>query len=281
MKRLGRYLLALALMMAAFRLSPGLSALWQGHVARPALTLMHRLSAALPFALLEPLALVALLLCLHRRGRATTLAVILGMYGLLWYPAYFATPAEPRPEPGDMEAVCIALIDALNASDLTFDAPYDTAGVVAGLPRAAVKPVHWPGWMRLMNIAGLFSPWTGEALVDPDAPPGYLPFTCVHELMHLRGIADEGEANVAAWQSCLEAGGMYADSARLWALRYGLGRLDAPARGRVTRRMSDRLRALTVYARPKDATPLARLLGIGASTRDYDALLGYVAENPG
>lgn len=278
MRRFWGFVLTLLATMAGFRLSPTLSALWQAHLALPALQGLHRLSATLPFPAVEPLLVAALAALRRRRARAAALAIVMGMYGLLWYPAYFAAPA-PRPGlPADVEPLCLQLIDALNASDLRFEAPFDSAGDVAGLPNARVKPARYPEWMRGLDIAGVFVPWTGEALVDADAPAGYLPFTCVHELMHLGGIADEGAANIAAWRACMRRGGMYADSARLWALRYALGRLSPDARARVQRRMLPRLRGLSAYTASRGPSRLAAALGIADATRSYDALLGWLTK---
>lgn len=262
--------------MAVFRAWPDLAGAWAEGVALPLLQGLHRMSAALPFPVLEPLALLLLMGLLRRRSRALALTFILGMYGLLWYPAYFAAPAPQCDAPADPERLCVLLTDALNASALAFEPPFDAAGTVAGLPGARVKPARWPEWMRAMDIEGLFAPWTGEALADADAPPGSLPFTCVHELMHLKGIADEGQANISAYRLCLEAGGMFADSARLWALRRALSRLDDAARARVARRADRRLRPLLMISDTRKPSPLSRLLGIGRQTADYDALLGWL-----
>lgn len=279
MRRFARFLTLLAALMALLRFAPHLAALWQSALARPLLQGLHRLSAPLSFPLLEPLALLAACLCLNRRARGPVLGLALGMAALLWYPAYFAAPA-PAYAPPDgerLEVLCRELTEELNGADLQFDAPFDAAGPAAGLDRARVKPVRYPEWMRALGIAGLFSPWTGEALVDAGAPPEALPFTCVHELQHLRGIADEGAANIAAYRACIDRGGMFADSARLWALRYGLNRLDEPARRRVLRRATGRLLPLLAPADAKGAAPLSRLLGLGEMTGDYDALLGWLA----
>ena len=266
----------LAPAMAILRFWPGLAGLWMESAALPLLHGLHRASAALPFPVLEPLALLLLMGLLRRRLRALSLAFILGMYGLLWYPAYFAAPAPQCDAPADPERLCVLLTDALNASALAFEPPFGAAGAVTGLPGARVKPARWPEWMRAMDIEGLFSPWTGEALADADAPPGSLPFTCVHELMHLKGIADEGQANIAAYRLCLEEGGMFADSARLWALRCALSRLDDAARARVARRANRRLRPLLMISDPREPSPLFRLMGIGRQTADYDAVLGWL-----
>ena len=277
MKRLGGFALTMAAAMAGFRCLPGLAAAWQRAFALPLLQALHRVSAAIPFPVLEPLALLLGAFCLNRRLRAAALAFVVGMYALAWYPGYFAAPVAPYEAPGDLEELCEDLTDALNASALAFESPCESAGAVAGMPWARAKPARYPEWMRGLGIGGLFAPWTGEALVDADAPPGYLPFTCVHELIHLQGVADEGAANIGAWRACMRRGGMYADSARLWALRYALARLDAPARGRALERMSDDLRSVMTFGAPDRPSLCARLLGIAEPTRDYDALLGYIA----
>lgn len=232
------------------------------------LGLLHRLTAKVPFPILEPLALGVLLM--PRRRWAV---LILGVFMVLWAPRYFI-PVGEYGVPEDVEGLCIRLIEDLNQAPLAFDEPFDTAGEAAGMPWARVKPARYPEWMRALGLAGLFSPWTGEALVDPGAPTGYLPFTCVHELMHLKGIADEGQANIEAYRACVTYGGMYADSARLWALRYGLGHLSEGERARVLRQASDRL------------SPLIRITGPGGlrilrKAGDYDALLGWLAADSG
>ena len=98
--------------------------------------------------------------------------------------------------------------------------------------------------MDAARVSGLFVPLTGEALVDAGTPASLLPFTAVHELTHLAGIADEGAANIEAWRRCMAAGGAFADSARLWTLRYAMGmlaRADAPAHLRMSAKMKDPL----------------------------------------
>ena len=228
------------------------------------LGLLHRLTARVSFPILEPLALGMILL--PRRRWA---AILLGILMALWVPRYFI-PVERYEVPGDVEGLCIQLVEALNQAPLAFDEPFDTAGEAAGLPWARVKPSRYPEWMRALGLAGLFCPWTGEAVVDAGASPGYLPFTCVHELMHLKGIADEGAANIEAYKACMDYGGMYADSARLWALRYGLGHLSEGERVRVLRCASARLCPFIRVFEPGGPRILRKL-------SDYDALLGWLA----
>lgn len=220
-------------------------------VSLPALRLMHRLTAPLPFPVLEPLMLIlaALPLCslissirravasralrpLRRWLTSILWAALLLACALivLWEPARAASEilSPPRAEADRLEALCASLIDALSTSDLQFPAPEEAlrlAPQVAGLPALAVKAARYPEWMRAIGVSGLFMPLTGEAVVDAAAPAPLIPFTAVHELIHLTGVADEGEANLEAWRRCIAFGGAFADSARLWALRYATGLL--------------------------------------------------------
>ena len=278
-------LAGIAAWMLACRFVPGLAALWQGAVSGAALGMLHRAAAALPFPVIEPLALAVPLMALGRRGPrrlAAALMVAAGMYALLWYPAYWARPAQvcPRSEAARVEALCADLIDALNAADPDFDGAAEAAGDVAGVPWARVKAARYPEWMAALGVSGLFSPWTGEVVVNPEASPACRPFTCVHELIHLRGVADEGAANIEAYRACLRRGGAFAYSARLWALRYALERLsatDPEACRRCLGRMNPPLERNFIPFDAAEPNPVARVLGIGSVTADYDMLVDWLA----
>ena len=284
MRRLiGGCALALAAWAAACRLIPPLAALWQ-RAALPALKALHRGTAGVPFPVIEPLALILLCLGLGRRGArrlTAALMAMVGVYLMLWYPCYWARPAQPRgaADARAVEALCGRLIDALNGPAPAFEGGLAAAGEAAGLRGARVKAARYPEWMGALGLSGLFSPWTGEVIVNPEAYSASLPFTCVHELMHLRGVADEGEANIAAYRACLEEGGAFAWSARLWTLRCALdrlSRLDPVACRQALARVSPGLaRQLTPFSAAKP-NPLARLLGIARPTSDYDALIDWL-----
>lgn len=264
--------------MAACRFIPGHAARWQA-VAQPARLALHRLTAAVPFPVAEPLALMLPGLAVGRSGArraARALLLTAWMYALLWYPAYWATVPEATPAatPAQLAALCDQLLDALSGAS---ESPSpDDAGAVAGLEGAAVKVARYPEWMAALDVSGIFSPWTGEVLVDPAAPPALMPFTRVHELMHLRGIADEGAANIAAYEACMRAGGAWARSAQLWALRYALQRLFEAA--------PDAASAYPAPEAPVGSSPSptlpARLLGIDRQTTDYAALADWLARAP-
>ena len=296
-----------ALFLLACRWSAGFSRLMQQRLSRPAALLLHRLTSRVPFPVAEPLALLALavpalaligavLSALRRRAFAPlarwlrgTLWVGLALTGtlaLLWAPACGVPfDAPPTPDAGQLEWLCGGLIDALNASPLAFPSSEESlrqAPAAAGMPDCAVKAARYPEWMAVAGISGLFVPPTGEALADATEPAPLIPFTAVHELMHLDGVADEGAANIAAWDRCMTAGGAFADSARLWALRYALGLLrlrDEAAWQRTRAKMEGAL--LRVFhqingeALPA-AGPIPGVPGLTLSPGDYAALAGYL-----
>lgn len=296
---------------AACRLSPAFARLALRHLALPAMAALHRLTAGVPFPVAEPLALLLAaglalgllragihaaarrrLLPLGRwlQGALWAMALAGGALSLLWCPAR-ALPADPIPTPDAdrLEWLCDTLIDALNAAPLSFPGTADSlarAPEVAGLPGGAVKAARYPEWMDALRVSGLFVPLTGEALVNAASPPPLAPFSAVHELAHLSGVADEGAANVAAWRACLRSGGAFADSARLWALRYALGllgRADPVARQRMYARMGEALFTTlrecngeaAIRERPAPVVP-----GLSLVPGDYAALAGWLAAHP-
>jgi hypothetical protein len=261
----------------------------------PGMVFIHRLTAPVPFPVAEPLALGLILLApaglLRARAASRppkclpwTLFALLLAFILLWAPALAVpVPDIPAPDAGALTRLCARLVDQLNAAPLSFPEPADAlarAPAVAGLPGGAVKAVRYPEWMALAGAWGMFIPLTGEAVVDPLEPAPLVPFTAVHELMHLTGIADEGAANIAAWEKCMAAGGPFADSARLWALRYAMGQLhlaDPAAWQKMRTKMEGAtLRAFLSCGAEAEAPP--RRLSI--TRGDYAALAGYLANAP-
>ena len=148
----------------------------------------------------------------------------------------FSSEPAISPTSAELETLCLRLIDGLNASKLRFTggknallqaAEAMNAAFGAGVSENAVRFARYPEWMAALDLAGFYSPWTGEALVSPNLSAAALPFTACHELAHRMGVADEGAANIAAWIACRPSGGELADSAALWALRYAMAELRA------------------------------------------------------
>ena len=210
------------------RLLPGFAVFWGKWLSLPLLELLKALGGCFPLVLLEygmAAAGLFLLWSLFKRKlmrRLTGMVLSLAIaYLSLWYPLYFAAQPAYSAGPVQLAALCQSLIDELNASEMDFPD-------IADLP---AKTARFPGWMEVLNISGFCSFFTGEAIVSPNLPLAALPFTAVHEQMHLQGIAGEGAANIAAWEACMELGGGYAASARLWALRYAMGELRKTDQG--------------------------------------------------
>lgn len=300
---------ALLLFMVVCRLIPSFSRFWMNAFILPVSRSLHRLSGRLPYPLLEwgmiilaglflSTAFVALLRALRSLRLAPIfrllwhwmwgILIIGGAYALLWYPAYWVEPAEAMPSVSTeaLSWLCESLIDDLNASDLRFSSPDEItlqASAIAGMPNAVIKSARYPEWMKALEIAGLYAPWTGEAIIDPSAPPASIPFTAVHELMHLQGIGDEGKANIAAWELCLSNGGEFAVSAKHWALKYAMTALkdaDEQAWIQANRQMKDALKR-TFYTMSGDVSAsdnrLLDVLGLAQAANSYAALVQYLA----
>ena len=54
-----------------------------------------------------------------------------------------------------------------------------------------------------MGVSGIYSPFTVEANINGEMPGMENPFTACHELSHLRGFMNEGEANYIGWLACI------------------------------------------------------------------------------
>ena len=65
-----------------------------------------------------------------------------------------------------------------------------------------VKELGWADMYTSMGITGFTMSLTGEAAVNPQIPPVSLPFTMCHEMAHRMCIANEGDANMAAFLAC-------------------------------------------------------------------------------
>ena len=288
--------LTAALVLALWRW-PRLAGWVWNRISVPAMGWLHQVTAGVGFPVVELVAAVFLaalgaalirwvagggVRALKRWGRAA-LALVAAL-ALLWGPGW-ALPvrAAARVEAGSLAELCGALIHRLNEGCGPFPETGEAlarAPAVAGLPGRVVKAARAPGWMAMVGAWGMFVPLTGEALVDPGMPAPLLPFTAVHELMHLSGIADEGAANLAAWEKCLDAGGPFADSARLWALRYAMGQLcqqDEGAWLAARRRMGDGLLETFMQCGGEAEAAAPRF---SLTTGDYGALAWSLAGQP-
>jgi hypothetical protein len=71
---------------------------------------------------------------------------------------------------------------------------------VAPPKRAAFYPV-----LGMLGISGIYSPFTGEAIVNTINTDPFLPSVMTHELAHRLGVAPEDDANFIAYLACMES----------------------------------------------------------------------------
>lgn len=64
------------------------------------------------------------------------------------------------------------------------------------------KPLLCSRLQSILGFTGIYSPFTGEANVNVDAPACLLPATIAHEMSHQRMVASELEANFVAVAAC-------------------------------------------------------------------------------
>ena len=113
-----------------------------------------------------------------------------------------------------------------------------------------VKKLGWSDMYVSMGITGFSFALTGEAAVNPQAPDVSLPFTMCHEMSHRMCIANERDANFAAFLAASNhSDPQFRYSAYFMAYRYCMAALSTvtsqaavDARARVAEGVSDYLR---------------------------------------
>jgi len=60
-------------------------------------------------------------------------------------------------------------------------------------------------FFSMMGVSGIYSPFTVEANVNGEMEGMEKPFSACHELSHLRGYMNEGEANYIGWLACISS----------------------------------------------------------------------------
>lgn len=68
------------------------------------------------------------------------------------------------------------------------------------------KPVFFSSGLTALGLLGIYTPFTGEANVNTDAPWFTLPASACHEMAHQRGFAREDEANFLAFLVTRDSG---------------------------------------------------------------------------
>jgi hypothetical protein len=86
---------------------------------------------------------------------------------------------------------------------------------VIGVPKRSALELYF----RWAAIDGMTDPFFLEIILNPDILPIERPFVLAHEWGHLAGYADEDEANLIAWITCLEGNAISQYSG--WLAIYG------------------------------------------------------------
>jgi Protein of unknown function (DUF3810) len=88
-------------------------------------------------------------------------------------------------------------------------------GTVPGVPKRSALELYF----RWAAIDGMTNPFFLEVILNPDILAIERPFVLAHEWGHLAGYADEDEANLIAWLTCLEGNAVSQYSG--WLAIYG------------------------------------------------------------
>lgn len=175
----------------------------------------------------------------------------------LQWQQHAAKPADAEAQRDELRALCEALVEAANDSYMAAFSSRDIGSpsvalaggpaldlsIDEGLDRAAedlemddafrhshgrAKPVALSSLMSRFQVAGFYSPWTGEANYNLEQPGHQLPHAIAHEKCHQRGVTSEDEANFLGFCGCVRADDPYARYAGyLFAQRQLLGELLA------------------------------------------------------
>jgi hypothetical protein len=95
-------------------------------------------------------------------------------------------------------------------------------GAVPGIAKRSVLEMYF----RWAAIDGMTNPFFLEIIVNPDVLPIEQPFVLAHEWAHLAGYADESEASLLAWMTCLEGNALAQYSG--WMAMFGQVRSELP-----------------------------------------------------
>lgn len=317
-RRLKTALLMALIALAALLLPPDLVS---GVLSLPVQRALRRFSGRFSFPLAELMCLGALGVCAwcllralwrakrtrfasmaeFTSGLAAFLSFLLMSYALLWAPVARAqSPAFASYDAPSLDALVSSLssqaqalwTDQLpggsQAASQAAQVLYQETG-----QRPVIKAARYPELMKLINLAGVCFPWSGEALVRSDLWGLSLPFVAAHEGAHQLGYGSEAQASYIAYRACLRGGKALRYSGTAYMLYYALDALahaDAGAYARAYERLDDRVRGDVHRIAASQASlsgPLfgaaqafLRLTGQGGQS-DYGQVVSYLlADQP-
>ena len=108
----------------------------------------------------------------------------------------------PRDTNGDLQFADFETL-AQQAGQGYHTLTYQQSGSVFGGSVLPVKKLAWADLYTSIGIMGVTMPLTGEAAVNPQIPAVAMPFTMCHEMAHRMCIAQDADANLAAFLACM------------------------------------------------------------------------------
>ena len=106
----------------------------------------------------------------------------------------------------DRKALATEAVEAMMSLASECDSPewYDASELGGFYPQP--KQMTWiSSLFSAMGVSGIYSPFTIEANVNGQMTGLEKPFTSCHELSHLKGFMNEGEANFIGWLACINS----------------------------------------------------------------------------
>ena len=131
--------------------------------------------------------------------------------------------------PRDLSGACkFGSFDTMSALTVrSFENAQLHYNIISG-PFAPVKKTKSEGLLSRFGLTGIFVPYTGESIVNAQAPDQSMPFTMAHEMSHRLSIARENEANFMAFLVCRASTDRRANySGYFTAYRYCISALSA------------------------------------------------------
>lgn len=110
--------------------------------------------------------------------------------------------------PSGSELADHAVSSMLTLSSLTVTDAADAFGNTSALAGFYPRPKQLTVLSRLfsqMGVSGIYCPFTIEANINGEMTGLEKPFTACHELSHLKGFMNEGEANYIGWLACIDS----------------------------------------------------------------------------
>ena len=254
-------LLTAGLLLFAARKVPGFAEWYSAHVYPIWQGTLGRLAGAAPFSVAEVLCFllpVLLIIDIVRNRRRPlrvlvhllfTVALLFFLYAANCGVNYYRDPFVPRDvyasaafTDDQLYDFCAYAVDRLNDNSAASGGgiAYPDHTELQKKSRAAMQRLgteyeglrgYYPrpkfftgisGFFSSMGVTGIYSPFTIEANVNGQIPGYNKPFTACHELSHLRGYMNEGEANYIGWLACITSGDpVFERSGWIYAWIYG------------------------------------------------------------